>query len=369
MVIILEDNVSKHILSFTKDNFLYTRTVCKVWYKNGNETNTKTNYLRAVDSISTLDEAFEHGYPALRKCGGSYYAAPYYDALENKSGIFIFQHLVENGHEWMFHEVLCAAGFNRVDVLQLYRTNGAVFDARILHEAVQHGHRQVLEYLMGVGCPVDCEVIDWGFGDNVPEELKMRSMEIAVRDGRIDIVKQLRTVDYPFTWDTFTAAINAKDINMLKYSKENADGEFENPYEEDFSQFMLDNDSESVKMLLDNDLICHYDDYTMPGACTDYSMIKLLELYGYRVCERLIDNVILDQRVELARHLVEEYNVCPTSEAYNFVLQDGFEEDVDTLNWLHDEVGCKWDSKDVENILERDISPVVRQWFQDRRRT
>lgn len=62
--IITEDNVSKHILSFTRDSFLFTRTVCKVWHENGAETNTQTHANRAVDSISTFDQACEHGYPS-----------------------------------------------------------------------------------------------------------------------------------------------------------------------------------------------------------------------------------------------------------------------------------------------------------------
>lgn len=353
--VLTEDNVSKHILAFTRDNFLFTCTVCKAWYKNG-ETNSKTSNLRAVDSPSTLDEAFQHEYPATH--------APFMCAFDNNSDISVFEHLVEYyGADPDWEEVGAAAEQNRIDVLKLFRNHGKVFgeevhgqvfDESVLYRAVQGGQLNTVEYLMGVGCPADSKD-------------KVRSMEIAVGDGRIDIVKQLRTVDYPFNWDTFAAAINGKDIDMLKYLKENADGEFEDPYDDDLSASVVNHDYESVKMLLDNDLVDDYG-HCIVHASTDYSMIKLLELYGCRVCETLVDNAILDQHVELARHLVEEYNVFPTSYAYRFVFQDGFAEDVDTLNWLHDELGLKWDPKDPTKYVEGDLSPVVRQWFYDRRR-
>lgn len=249
--IITEDNVSKHILSFTRDSFLFTRTVCKVWHENGAETNTQTHANRAVDSISTFDEACEHGYP-------SNVYAPYLSACRNNSDITVFEHMVDIGDIWCEEEVWYAVENNRIDVLQLFVKHGQVLCEKIFHTAVRYGHLQIVDYLMRIKCPVDSTLIEWGFGDYVVPEIKMRSMEIAVRDGRVDIVKKLRAVDYPFTEETFQAAIEGGDIDTLKYLKEEEakeEGGEDDPYFDEYIDLVADKNYAKIEKLLENGLV------------------------------------------------------------------------------------------------------------------
>lgn len=372
MVIVTEDNVSKHILSFTKDNFLYTRTVCKVWYKNGKETNSMTNHLRAVESPSTFDEAMEDGFE------DDELFETHLLATFNNSGLRVFQHLLNREFQFDQQDIEIAAEFNRVDVLRLYKTNGAVFDERVLHTAVRYGQLGVLEYLMGVGCPVDTKLIDWGFGDNVVKELKMRSLEIAARDGRIDIVKQLRTgmVNYeqrwrtpnPFGEHTFDAAIESGYPDMLKYLKDETGGQYgSDPYTLKFQQFVWKGDCERAEILLKNGLV---DDFkgVIP---VDLYMIKLLEKYGWRIRVEVVDNAIFEHKIALAKHIVQAYGINPTARAYWLVLARRAEDEVyfDVLNWLHDDlrvgkIKSDCDNQQLVRVL-RFRSPELKNWFED----
>ena len=365
--VLTEDNVSKHILSFTRDNFLFTRTVCKTWYNNGADTNTKTNIHRAVDSPSTVGEAWEHGYP-------SDLYAPYLDAFNNRSDISVFQHLVDIEEEWIDCVVETAAKCNRLDVLQLFKkhetTFETTFDEKVLHSAVHHGHLEILQYLMGKRCPVDSTCIEWGFDDEVERAFKMRSMEIAVRDGRIDIVKQLRTVDYPFTTVTFEEALGAGNVDMLKFLKEEAGEDFENPYQNKFCEFVYDRDYASVILFLENDIV---DDYKELVECVEGAefrrMIEILVNYGCYVREHVVENALHDHNVDLAKFLVREYGVVPTSRAYGCLLGGQKKDEllVETLNWLHNEVGCKLESRDKLLVKYLDGESLeVQKWFHDR---
>ena len=88
---------------------------------------------------------------------------------------------------------------------------------RVLHAAVRCNRREVVKYLLRVGCSVDKTVIEWGFGPYIVDELKMRSMEVAISEENLPMVKILRTVDYPFIEDSFAFACDTENREMCKY--------------------------------------------------------------------------------------------------------------------------------------------------------
>ena len=359
MSVVTEDNVSTNILSFTQDSFLFIRTVCKAWHKNGGDTNTQTHANRAVDSISTFEEACEHGYP-------SNVYAPYLSACRNNSDISVFRHLVKIGQEWCHEDVWYAVEHNRMDVLKLYQMHGEELNEKILHTAVRYGHLEIIEYLLCVNCPVDSTLIEWGFGKYVVAEIKMRSMDIAVLHGRVDIVKKLRTVDYPFIAETFEAAIDGGNIDMLKYLKEDESeyGE-DDPYFDEFIQLVADKNYAKVQMLLENDLIdCIFSGVYHAFMNDDRQMIELLVKY----MDNIMDYFLVGGNLDLAKCLFREHDISPTSSSYSCVLSIRATEEwvLETLYWLYDEVGCKPESsKCLTRSLIRE-SPVVQQWFRDR---
>lgn len=170
---------------------------------------------------------------------------------------------------------------------------------------------------------------------------------------------------------------------MLKYLKEEAGEDFENPYESKFCEFVYDRDYASVILLLENELV---DDYKESVECIEGAecrrMIELLVNYGCYVREHVVENALNDCNVDLAKFLVHEYGVVPTSRAYGCVLGGHVEDEllIETLNWLHDEVGCKLKSDEYfydevgklrfsdelwKKYLEGE-SLEVQKWFHDR---
>lgn len=371
--IITEDNVSANILSFTRQNFLFTRTVCKSWYKNGK--GTATHVHRAVDSISTVDEAYECEYPL------NLYA-PYIDALENKSDISVFEYLVRT-YEFVEEGALYAAQHGRPDVLQLFLENEQdldmkipVLDKRTLHTAVQHGQLETLVYLMSAGCPVDETRIEWGFGENVVEELKMCSMEMAARDGRLDIMKQLRTnvlPSTPFPHETVEYSIEGGHLDVLKYIKDVCRYDV-------FGRFLFkalsDGDMyDEVAFLVSNDLVKD----TFPAVVCAFEdgetdMVDEIVINTAKSTEAagLVDQALGSYRnkgICLASYLVCEHNIMPTPDAYNCLLRTRLEDGslVILFSWLYDDLGIRVNPEGLTNLANH--SAAVQQWFHDRCRS
>ena len=360
--IITESNVSKNILSFTWQNFLFTRTVCKSWYENGN--GTATHVHRAVDSSSTVEEAYQNSYPL------DVYA-PYLNAIDNTSDISVFEHLVHNGSEWIDEDVEYAAEYGRIDVLQLFQENGQVLDERILHTAVRYGQLHTLVYLMRVGCPVDNTRIEWGFGQYVVEELKMCSLEMAARDGRVDIMKQLRTNVPPFTpfpHETLEYALEGRHLHVLKYIRD------VHPYDV-FRRFLFqgisDGDTFEVAFLVKHGLVGDTHTAMMSAfrAGDTYMVNVMLVSMTKSQMSRAVDQAIGSHQqkgVCLAKYLMRSPEVRPTSDAYNCLLRThhGEEQLINILNWLHDKLAVRVKPERLTNLANH--SPAVQQWFLER---
>lgn len=363
--IITEPNVSANILSFTRQNFLFTRTVCKSWYENGNATETHVH--RAVDSSSTVEESYQHSYPL------DLYA-PYLNAIDNTSDISVFEHLVHSGEEWIDEEVEYAAEYGRIDVLQLFQENGQVLDERILHTAVRYGQLNTVVYLMSAGCPVDTTRIEWGFGEYVVEELKMCSMEMAARDGRVDIMKQLRTnvsPFMPFPHETLEYSLEGRHLDVLKYIRD------VHPYDV-FRRFLFqgisDGDTLEVAFLVNHCLVGDTHTAMMSAfrAGDTYMVNVMFVNMAKSQKSRAVDQAIGSHQqrgVCLAKYLMREPEVRPTSDAYRYLLRThhGEEQLVSILNWLHDELGVRVKPEGLTNLANH--SPAVQQWFRDRCRS
>ena len=360
--IITEDNVSKHVLSFTDENFLFTRTVCKSWYKGSKVTTTHVH--RAFDSISTVDEACQHHFPA------DLYN-PYICSLENESDISVFEHIADI-IDVIDKDMQQAAAHNRIDVLKMFKKRGEVLNEEVLRSAVRFGHLETLKYLMDVGCPVDNNIHTWKYGYYNFPDMEMHSMEIAVQDGRLDIVKQLCTAEYHFLDETFDMAVEGGNIDILKYIKqeESLNPHGEDPYKHLFLRLVREGEYAKVKLLLENYLVDDYKECAQFVARGDHrTMIELLVKHGCYVRPYVVSNSLLDQNMELARYLVREHAVVPTSRAYGCLLSNYAEDEtfLEMLNWLHDEAGAKLEADEkllVEHLPKRSV--VIQQWFYDR---
>ena len=146
MSVITEGNVSKNILSFTGDEFLFTATVCRSWRCNSNA--KCTNFMSIFQSVSRVQEAVASGIQS--------------DYLGNMSEL-LFDIAVLLGAKLSVLKgiVACGGGLGfslsvtmryaafcgRVGVIQ-YIEKDYMFDEFDLFEAVRGGHINVIEIIL-----------------------------------------------------------------------------------------------------------------------------------------------------------------------------------------------------------------------------
>lgn len=367
--IITEDHVSANILSFTRQNFLFTRTVCKSWYENGK--GTETHVHRSVDSISTIDEAYEFPDEFPHNL-----FAPFLHAIDNGSDISVFEYLVDIGANWDGDRVAAdeASRCGRIDVLRLFQKNGLVLDKEILHTAVRYGQLDTLVYLMNEGCPVDDTRVDWGYGPNVVEELKMCSMEMAARDGRLDIMKQLRTTvlpSTPFPHETVEYALEGKDLDVLKYLRDECAHDV---FQWCLFEAISNGDLYTVELLVNNDLVKDIFPTLLYAFgigntdMVDYIVINTTMSAREGVFERALCS-FKSHGVCLAHYLVCEHGMTATPDAYNCLLHSecGEVSLLNVFNWLYDDLRIRVNPECLTNLANH--SEKVQRWFHCRCRS
>ena len=301
---------------------------------------------------------------------------PYRDALYNKSDISVFEYLIRQGLSVQEADVCAATYSDRVDVLELFHKNGSTFNEMTIVMAVGEANKlETLQYLMRKGCPVDLTPIDFQQAYERDDNddgcyTGYRSMEIAVYWGRIDQIKQLRTVLYPFVPKTFEVALSGQDssIDLLQYLKEEASGD---PFCGQYIQLCKGswyNDVEACFLedkIVDNMSI----GYDIAVDRDDRALVALLARYKIPFPEGLANAALRGPGLDSAKYLASEYNVMPTSDAYSCVLRTppAEEELLGKLNWLYEDLGIRVNPEGLTNLANH--STAVQRWFHDRCRS
>ncbi|CBN80414.1 EsV-1-114 [Ectocarpus siliculosus] len=359
--IITEGHVSANILSFGEKDFLFTGTVCRAWRQNSVETYTGAG--AAVESTSRLQEAVEYGVnPHLAS----------FHSLDDGASIAVIRKLNESYCFWDQFDIERAAQHGRVDVLMFMREKGYPADERVLHSAVRYNQQEVVKYLLGVGCPIDKTVIEWGFGPYIVDELKMRSMEVAISEGNLTMVKILRTVDYPFIDNSFVFACDTQNTEILEYLIQEKchvpQGLFRESVE--LRSFF------TLAFLIDHKLLV--DEWDLWGCIMDDGddmMVFLLEK-GIIPTDDDVDSAIAAGKLGTAKFLTKEYSCRPTPLAYMIVF-DNIMCDchyVMYLDWLHDDMHCSIGFSSPEDMYEDpqgafvldNCSSTIEDWFVER---
>ncbi|CAM9100691.1 unnamed protein product [Ectocarpus sp. 8 AP-2014] len=356
--IITEGHVSANILSFGENDFIFTGTVCRAWRQNSRSTYTGAG--AAVESISRLQEACEHGVNLQ---------VASFHSLEDGASIDVIRKLNETYCFWEHFDIERAAEHGRVDVLKFMREKGYVADERVLHTAVRYNQEEVVEYLLGIGCPIDKTVIEWGFGPCIIDELKMRSMEVAISEGNLSMVKILRTADYPFIDESFVFGCETRNTEMLEYLTQEKchvpQGLFRESIElRDFS---------TLEFLIDHDLLV--DEWDLWGCIMDDDDDMMTFLLGKGIVPKDddVDSAIGSGNLDVAKWLTKEYSCRPTSLAYMLVFDNAM---CDChyamyLDWLYDDMQCSIEFSSLEDMCEdprgayvlENCSSTIEDWF------
>lgn len=358
--ILTEGRVSANILSFSDNTFLFTATVCKTWRQNS--THTYTGAKEAVESLSRLDEA--------RRCGMDPYLASFWSLTH--ADLSIIKKI--NDHEcfWEQQDIEHAAELGRIDVLQFMREKGYLADERVLHTAVRYNRLKVVNYLLSINTPVDKTVIEWGFGPYVIDELKMRSMEVAISEQNLTMVRLLRTADYPFIEDSFTFASDTENKKMMKYLVDQGC----RPPDGLFADSVASENYVVLDFLIDNLLL--RDEWDLWGCVFEQKDDMMMFLIGKGIAptDDDVDSAICAGDLDTAKYLTREYVCRPTSMAYMLV----FENDMcdchylEFLNWLYDEARCNLGFVLLREMREHPrgsmildaCSSAIEDWFEER---
>ncbi len=359
--ILTEGRVSTNILSFAEHSFLFTGTVCKTW--NTNSGSTKTSAEEAVQSLSRIDEACQSGINP--------YLASFW-SLKCGASMPIIQKLNEQQSFWEQDDLEYAAEQGRVDVLQFMRERGFYTDERVLHTAVRFNQVEVAKYLLDNDTPIDKTPIEWGFGPYIIDELKMRSLEVAISSDNLPMVKVLRTADFPFIDDSFTFACDNENIQMMEYL-----------VEEDcripmglFAESVSNQDYFTLDFLISKGLLREEWDLWSCVVDGDEGMVRYLISKGIMPTDDDVDSAIAGAQLHLARFLTTNYMCRPTSLAYMLVFENPFCDCHcrEYLDWLYDNMQCSLGFVRLEDmqadmrgafVLEN-CSDDILEWFRER---
>ncbi|CAM9107736.1 unnamed protein product [Ectocarpus sp. 12 AP-2014] len=295
-----------------------------------------------------------------------------YHSLEDGASMSVIRRLNERDCLWEQFDIERAAERGRVNVLKFMREKGYPSDQKVLHSAVRHNRQEVVRYLLAIGCPVDRAVIEWGFGPYIIDELKMRSMEVAISANNLPMVKILRTVDYPFIEDSFLFACETENIEMVRYLF----GEGCRAPERLFAESVENGAYFTLGVLIDNGLLV--DEWDLWGCAMDEDdhMMKFLLRRGILPTDDDVDSSIAAGNIDTAKFLTSEYSCRPTSLAYLLTFDNLFcdAHSLSFLNWLYDDMRCSLgfsslvdmhDDPHGSYVLDG-CSSTIEDWFAER---
>lgn len=376
MSVITEGNVSKNVLSYTGDEFLFTATVCKSW--RCNSIGKCTSFVSIFQSASRMQEAIRSG-------------------VETD---YLFDMAVLLGAEVQVLEVIAchettdmlpvtiryAAFFGRVDVVEyIEKLNGYEYDEYDLFEAIRGGHMDVVKRVIcREECPPINAIVQWpllGLEANPSEDkngllcksgtegqlnlLKRRinlcdkcdatctelgkfmneefyhsmeamsCMELAIRKNRLDIVRVLREHGGEFEEDSdyagsFSVALQLGNSEMLLYLKDAGCFIGESTLYEYISHMYPDYefDMSTVEFVLRHRLV-QIDEGCLFTAIYHGRMdlLELLLQYEAPVRDHHVDTAVAKRNFSLAERLMRVQGCHLTARAYEFVLTRGASED------------------------------------------
>lgn len=360
--VLTEGRVSKNILSFGKEDFLFTGTVCKAWRENSSSTDT--NAKASVESLSRTIEACDSGICTNEAA---------FVSIEEGADLSIFKEVFHRGIEcWDGVHLEVATSLGRLDVMEFLPKSGRCqFNEEFLHLAVQHDQLESVKYLLRNDCPVDKNIISYR---------DMRSLEVAISHRNLEMVKTLRTVDYPFAEDTFRTACKAL-CGIYKPGNKGVTETLEYLYAEGcrpdkqlFHDSIGDGNYHAVEFMLENKLYENKLPISMRIAVTNFEgdIMRLLMADDFHVSNDVVDLATYD--LGIVNWFMDERVCTITPGAYINTIEHDMHHSccIKALEWLHKVCGFDIGFKTVDKLLQNERwsaalearHPIVLEWFQ-----
>jgi len=403
MSVITEGNVCTNILSFTRDDYLYTATVCSSWRQNC--TTKRTSILNALVSLPALEEAIGAGIETHQLLDL---------AIVFGAHMGVVRKIGENNVCSTNMMLNFAAFRGDVDMLTYLDEDP---DEYTLHEAIRGGKIAAVKHVVTMGCPLDT-VPEWpcsfyeddAFVERCERIAKYHSrvdvvslihmfvmdvhyfadvacVELAVLTNREDILQLLHKAGAALPMDIFDLAADTCNLNMLRYLLK-----VKGPPAADFVvNYIVSErfDIRKLELLLVNGFLnLRACDLQQAIHTRKKPLVDLLLQFDCPVDDHTVDHAVAAWDFGLASSLVESHGRRPTKKAYEWLFTGGVCECcvtglypkwtdafyIDKLNWLYfvtgGEVGFSSFS-DMEGtpswskILER-LSTSVKSWFRCR---
>lgn len=403
MSVLTEGNVSANILSFTKDDYLYTATVCSSWGQNCS--NKRTSILHALASVPVLEEAIDSGLET-------------YQLLDLAIVFGADMRVVRKIGETTVCSTNIISNFAafKGDVGTLVYLNEDP-DEYTLYEAIRGGKIAAVRHIVTSGCPLDtvaewpssfyeddafferCDrIAEYHGREDVLSLIKMYvidvfyfadvgNVELAVLKNREDILQLLHEAGAALPMDIFRLAVDTCNLKMLGYILK-----VKGPPASDFVvNYMLSErfDILKLELLLTNGFV-HLRACDLQHAIHSHKkpLTDLLIKFDCPIDDHTVDHAVAAWDFGMASRLVESHGRCPTEKAYEWLFTGGLCEScvtglypketdgfyIDKLNWLYSVTGGKtgfFSFSDMEatpswsKILQR-LSTGVKSWFRHR---
>jgi len=285
MSVLTEGNVCANILSFTKDDYLYTATVCSSWGKNC--TTKRTSILHALVSVPVLEEAVDSGIETYQLLDLAIVFGADMGVVRKIGEITVCStHMMPN----------FAAFRGDIDTL-VYLDQDP--DEYTLYEAIRGGKIATVRHIITAGCPLDT-VPEWPCSFYEDDAFIERCERIANYHGRADVVSLM---------------VDTCNLKMLRYILT-----VKGPPAADFVvNYMLSErfDIRKLELLLMNGFV-HLQACDLQQAIHSRKkpLTDLLLKFGCPIDDHTVDHAVAAWDFAMASSLVEFHGVRPTAKAY-----------------------------------------------------
>lgn len=421
-----EDLASSIILSFTSQDFLYTATVCKSWRRNrsGDTEGTYTNALEALGSYSRVQEALAFG---LNKYGLLDLAIVF------SADVSVLRALSNDTKTFHSHiaGINYAAFMGNLDALEILHSmlgEELGFDTCELFDAVRGGHIEAVKHIVEDLTKEEINKLpEWGLALDEDDELwchyadvadiqgrsdvwnaideyrngdhcrtsgkyRISSMDLAIKNNRLDIVRLLRqagamfsAASYEYSFSSMRLAVSTGSTQMVQYLrneglvlKETTFLDAVDTNNTEMLQYFIEDgcvlpdkkcftehfqceyfpnvkaSSEAIEFLLDRGVV-EPGDIHIGGQmlkAENRPIVDLLLRCGYSVTSKTVDAAIAQWDFDLACSLMLSSECQPTGYAYKCLMLQGFHYQsaefeyfdfdicMEKLEWLHS-IGCR----------------------------
>lgn len=395
--------MSSCILSFARDDYLYTGSVCASWRENA--PTKSTNILRSLTSVSRIRAAlsadidiielldlaivFGADMEVLRVIGGECICDTSmmvnYAAYTGNMGVILFldkpfdeftifeavrggqlhvvKHMIDNGCE-----------VNTVAEWPCSFYDNSVFVQRCLNMAEQDGRRDVVDSLTAY------VTSDYFQSD-------MGCVELSIRTNRLDILRVLHVAGAAIPASAFALAVETANLDILRYlesvKRSPGDG-----FVADYVS-CKEFDITTLELLLDRGIIeLHARDLQQAIHTRMKPVTDLMLRHGCSVHDETIDHAIAAWDFALAANLMSSHACRPTRNAYEWlftgalceccvagfypVANDAFY--LAKLDWIYSatdgHIGFKsmaeMETNPAWSILFERVSGNIKAWFEKR---